>query len=70
MTFNTPAGAAIERKLMILYLNTGTGESPVWSSVGCEPQPMLGMFSKCWPEHQTFCNLLRQNAPVCDDPSV
>lgn len=28
MTFNTPAGAAIERKLMILYLNTGTGEAP------------------------------------------
>lgn len=34
MTFNTPAGAAVERKLLILYLNTGTGEAPVWSPVG------------------------------------
>ena len=33
-------------------------EAAVWSSVGCEPQPMLGMVSKCWPEHQTLCNLL------------
>ena len=33
-------------------------EAPVWSSLGCEPQSMLGMVSKCWPEHQTLCNLL------------
>ena len=34
MTFNTAAGAAVERKLLILYLNTGTGEAPVWSPIG------------------------------------
>ena len=34
MTFNTAAGATIARKLMILYLNTGTKETPVWSPVG------------------------------------
>ena len=34
------------------------GEAPVWSSVSCEPQPLLGMVSKCWPEHQTLCNVL------------
>lgn len=34
LTFNTPAGAAVARKLMILYLNTGTAETPVWSAVG------------------------------------
>lgn len=31
MTFNTTAGATIARKLLILYLNTGTGESATWS---------------------------------------
>ena len=45
-------------------------ESPVWSSVGCQPQPMLGMVSKCWPAHQTLCNLLtlcwdREQAILC-----
>lgn len=34
MTFNTAAGAVAERKLLILYLNTGTGEAPVWSAIG------------------------------------
>ena len=34
MTFNTQAGAVVERKLLILYLNTGTSEAPVWSAVG------------------------------------
>ena len=34
MTFNTPAGQVVERKMLILYLNTGTGEAPVWSPVG------------------------------------
>lgn len=34
MTFNTTSGAAIERKLLLLYLNTGSSEDPVWSIVG------------------------------------
>lgn len=34
LTFNTAAGAVVERKLMILYLNTGTSDSPVWSPIG------------------------------------
>lgn len=34
MTFNTTAGAVVARKLLILYLNTGTGEAPVWSPIG------------------------------------
>lgn len=34
MTFNTKAGAVVERKLLILYLNTGTGSEPVWSPIG------------------------------------
>lgn len=32
--FNTPAGQTITRGLMVLYLNTGTEEAPVWSAVG------------------------------------
>lgn len=34
LTFNTAAGAVVERKLLILYLNTGTAETPVWSAIG------------------------------------
>ena len=34
MTFNTTPGAVVERKLMILYLNTGTADAPVWSAIG------------------------------------
>ena len=34
LTFNTTAGAVVERKMLILYLNTGTAAAPVWSAVG------------------------------------
>lgn len=34
MSFNTTAGAVVERKLLILYLNTGTATEPVWSPIG------------------------------------
>lgn len=34
MTFNTAAGTVVERKLLILYLNTGTSEAPKWSAIG------------------------------------
>lgn len=34
VTFNTLPGAVVERKLLILYLNTGTTAAPVWSPVG------------------------------------
>ena len=34
MTFNTQAGAVVERKLLALYLNTGTNIAPVWSLIG------------------------------------
>lgn len=34
LTFNTTAGQTVDRALLILYLNTGTGETPVWSPIG------------------------------------
>lgn len=34
MTFNTPEGQVVDRKLLILYLNTGTSSAPVWSPIG------------------------------------
>lgn len=34
LTFNTTAGQTVARELLIAYLNTGTGESPVWSKIG------------------------------------
>lgn len=33
-TINTTAGLTINRKLQVLYLNTGTQASPVWSAIG------------------------------------
>lgn len=32
--FNTTSGETIARELMILYLNTGTSSTPVWSPLG------------------------------------
>ena len=34
MTFNTNPGSVVERSLLVLYLNTGTGEAPRWSPIG------------------------------------
>ena len=34
MTFNTTPGAVVARKMLVLYLNTGTTDAPVWSAVG------------------------------------
>lgn len=34
MNFNTKEGATVARKLLILYLNTGTSEAPAWSVIG------------------------------------
>lgn len=34
LTFNTTAGQTVDRHLLVLYLNTGESDSPVWSPVG------------------------------------
>ena len=34
LTFNTNAGQTIAREMLIVYLNTGTTQAPVWSAVG------------------------------------
>lgn len=34
LTFNTKPGEVVARKLLVLYLNTGTSDAPVWSPVG------------------------------------
>ena len=34
LTFNTTANQTVNRELMILYLNTGTSNSPSWSPLG------------------------------------
>ena len=34
LTFNTAPNTAVERKMLVAYLNTGTSEAPVWSPVG------------------------------------
>ena len=34
LTFNTAANAVVARKLLLLFLNTGTEAAPVWSRIG------------------------------------
>ena len=34
MTFNTTPGQTVDRKLLLLYLNTGTESEPLWSVIG------------------------------------
>lgn len=34
LTFNTAAGAVVARKMLLLFLNTGNSETPVWSVIG------------------------------------
>ena len=34
LTFNTASGQTVKRELMIVYLNTGTSSTPVWSPFG------------------------------------
>ena len=34
LKFNTPDGATVARKLLILYINTGTSSEPVWNAIG------------------------------------
>lgn len=34
LTFNTVSGEAVTRKLLILFLNTGSSGSPAWSPIG------------------------------------
>lgn len=34
LTFNTVAGAVVARKMLLLFLNTGSPETPAWSVIG------------------------------------
>lgn len=34
LTFNTTAGAVVARKMLLLFLNTGSSSAPVWSVIG------------------------------------
>lgn len=34
LTFNTTAGAVVARKMLLLFLNTGSSSDPVWSVIG------------------------------------
>lgn len=34
LTFNTPEGQTVDRKLLVAYLNTSTSSEPVWSPIG------------------------------------
>lgn len=34
ITFNTDSGKTIDREMLVAYLNTGTGSTPVWSPIG------------------------------------
>lgn len=51
LKFNTPAGNTVARKMLILYLNTGTYAAPTWSVVGRRVEDSSMEFD--WGEEST-----------------
>lgn len=51
ITFNTTGGQTIARESLILYLNTGTSSTPVWSAIGSRVEDSSMEFD--WSEEST-----------------
>lgn len=51
ITFNTTGGQTIARESLILYLNTGTATTPVWSAIGSRVEDSSMEFD--WSEEST-----------------
>ena len=67
LTFNTTSGGTIARKLMLLYLNTGTSESPAWSVVGKRVEDSSMEFD--WGE-ETKTDILGNTYTTMKTPTV
>lgn len=67
LTFNTISGATVERKLLILYLNTGTDSSPVWSPVGKRVEDSSMEFD--WGE-ETKTDIFGKNYTTLKTPTI
>jgi hypothetical protein len=51
LKFNTPAGNTVARKMLILYMNTGTYELPTWAAIGRRVEDSSMEFD--WGEEST-----------------
>ena len=51
LTFNTTAGQTIDRELVIVFLNTGTSSTPVWSPLGKRVEDSSAEYD--WSEEST-----------------
>ena len=67
LTFNTTSGATIARKLMLLYLNTGSNQSPTWSVVGKRVEDSSMEFD--WGE-ETKTDILGNTYTTMKTPTV
>lgn len=67
MTFNTTSGAAVERQLLILYLNTGTSAAPAWSPIGKRVEDSSMEFD--WGE-ETKSDILGKTYTTMKKPTI
>lgn len=70
LTFNTTAGATVERELLIAYLNTASGSSsttPVWSPLGCRVEDSSAEYD--WSE-ESVTDILGQTRTSLKKPVI
>jgi hypothetical protein len=68
LTFNTKAGAVVERKMLILYLNTATSAStPTWSPIGKRVEDSSMEYD--WGE-ETKTDIFGENYTTMKKPTI
>lgn len=67
LTFNTAAGSVVERKMLILYLNTGSASTPVWSAVGKRVEDSSMEYD--WGE-ETKTDIFGENYTTMKKPTI
>ena len=67
IAFTTDAGATIARKMYVLYLNTGTASTPVWSPVGKRVEDSSAEYD--WSE-ETKTDILGQTYTTFKTPVI
>ena len=67
LIFNTPEGQTVSRHMMIAYLNTGTGEVPVWSPIGKRVEDSAAEFD--W-QKESKKDILNNTYSTMKDPII
>lgn len=65
--FNTTSGATVERRLLVLYMNTGTSSAPIWSVIGKRVEDSSMEYD--WGE-ETKTDILGQTYTTLKPPTI